>query len=123
MDEADRRTLLLALDETPSTVTGLSRRLDWEEGRVEDGLAELEADKLAIDWGDLWATTWRAKLEIEPRFFRIWIPASTGLGAGVLALALILNGPEGLAAWVAPLFALVAVLGLTIGLVPALEDR
>lgn len=118
-----QRRLLEALDDTPSTVTGLARRLGWDEEEVQDGLAALEEEKLAVDWGELWATTWRAKLKLAPGFFRVWIPTSVALGAATVALALLFNGPAGLPAWLAPLWASVAVLSLAYGMIPVLSER
>lgn len=123
MDPDKRKRLLRVLDDTPSTVTALSRKLDWEEQTVEAGLRALQADKLAIDWGTVWATTWRAKMQLSPAFFRVWIPASAGLGVGATALALLLNGPATLPVWVAPLFMIVAVLALAYGLVPVVSGE
>lgn len=51
---------------------------------------------MAVDWGhDVWATTWRAKLQLHPRFFHVWLPGSLGIGLAVTSLALWLNGPAG----------------------------
>lgn len=120
MDEA-LDELLDALDETPTTVEGLAQRLDRDPEAVEAGLAELEDEGLAVDWGGLWATTWRAKLRRSPGFFEAWIPASVGLGAGITALAILLHGPARFPVWVAPVLALIAVLGLARGLFPVLD--
>lgn len=117
MDDGDRR-LLEVLDDTPSTVTGLARRLERPEEEVEEGLSRLEAEGLAVDWGAMWATTWRAKLKLSPGFFEVWLPASVGVAAGATALAVVLHGPSSLPAWLAPALAVVAVLGLARGLVP-----
>lgn len=114
--------MLVALDETPNTVKGLARTLDWSEERVEEGLARLEEDNHAVDWGGLWATTWRAKLKLSPTFFRIWIPGSFALGAGLTGFALAVNGPNTVPVWVPILFALAAVLSLAWGLFPIAED-
>lgn len=114
--------LLEALDETPSTPSELAARLDWETDQVKQGLAELEEEGQAVDWGGIWATTWRAKTRLAPGFFRIWVPGSLALGLGFTALALALNGPAGLAAWVPIGLAILAVAALAWGLFPVAED-
>lgn len=114
--------LLSALDETPNTVKGLARKLDRTEDEIHEGLARLEEDGHAVDWGGLWATTWRAKMQLAPTFFRIWLPASFALGTGFTSLALIVNGPSSLPVWVPIVFALAAVVSLAWGLFPIAED-
>ncbi len=121
MTNLDEDPLLLALDETPNTVTGLARKLDWSEERVKEGLHALEENHHAVDWGGVWATTWRAKMVLSPTFFRIWVPASFALGAGITSLALILNAPVNVPVWMPILFALAAVLALAWGLFPIAE--
>lgn len=90
----DRSELLGALDETPQTAQRLARRLETDPDTVHEALEDAQDEGLVADWGNVWATTWRAKLSLSPRFFRIWIPASIALGAGLTALALRLNAPE-----------------------------
>lgn len=92
-DALDRERLLRALDETPQTAERLARRLDADVGEVEAALARAREDDAVADWGRVWATTWRAKLRLSPRFFAVWIPASLALGAALTAIALAVNGP------------------------------
>jgi hypothetical protein len=92
-DASGREELLEALDETPQTTERLARRLDADPDRLDDELHRAAEEGQVADWGTVWATTWRAKLSLQPRFFRIWIPASVALGAGLTALALALNAP------------------------------
>ncbi len=101
-DEIAPEILLPALDETPTTVTGLARRLDADEAVVEAGLASLEKQGYATDWGGIWASTWKAKLALEPAFFRFWIPASLAAGCLLAALALVLVGPDNQPTWLWP---------------------
>jgi len=114
VDEATRR-LLEALDETPATVTALAGRLGRDEARVEDGLARLEEQGLAVDWGSRWATTWRAKLRLAPGFFRVWVPLSAGAGAAAAALVHAVHAPPGSPTWPTLGLALAAVLGVGVG--------
>lgn len=117
MSPVPRRALLEALDETPRTVTGLSRVLEQDEETVEEALREAEAEGLAVDWGELWATTWRAKLKLAPRFFRIWIPASLALGTALTALAVALNAASA-PTWLVPLLVALSVLAGLAALAP-----
>lgn len=121
MDRDALDELLDALDETPTTAEGLAQRMGREPEHVEEGLARLEEEGLAVDWGGLWATTWKAKLRRSPGFFEAWIPASLGIGAAVTALVVIFHGPPSLPVWLAPTLALAAVLGLARGLFPVLS--
>lgn len=93
---ADPDGFLAVLDDHPTTVEALADRLELGEQDVRQILAEAEEAGLAVDWGhDVWATTWRAKLQLHPRFFRVWLPGSLGIGLAVTSLALWLNGPPG----------------------------
>lgn len=113
-----RDELLRVLDETPRTITGLSRRLGADEDEVEAALEEIEAEGLAVDWGELWATTWRAKLELEPAFFRLWIPVSIALGASLTAFAVGMNAPAATPAWVMVLLIGIAATGVVVAAAP-----
>lgn len=115
-DGLDRRRLLEALDETPQTAERLARRLDMEAETVREALATAEEDGVAADWGELWATTWRAKVELAPRFFRVWIPASVAIGAGLTALGLGLHAPASVRWEAAAGLGVVAVLGAGLAL-------
>lgn len=116
-DEIPPEVLLPALDETPTTVTGLARRLGTEEAVVEAGLVSLEKQGYATDWGGIWASTWKAKLALEPGFFRFWIPASLAVGCLLATLALVLVGPEDQPNWLWPTLLALAVASLLTGLV------
>ncbi len=122
MQDQDLDALLRALDETPSTPQELARRLGWDLEEVARGLDRLEEASRAVDWGGVWATTWRAKVDLAPRFFRIWVPTSVALGVGFSALALALNGPVGDSVWLPIGLAVVAVLALGLGLSPLAEE-
>lgn len=107
---------LAALDDHPTTVQALADRLDLAEEDVHQALHQAEAAGLAVDWGhDVWATTWRAKLQLHPGFFRVWLPASLGLGLLVTAAALWLNGPPG-TTWLIAGFASLAVVAAALSL-------
>lgn len=107
---------LAALDDHPTTVEALADRLDLGEEDVRRALAEAEAAGLAVDWGhDVWATTWRAKLQLHPSFFHVWLPGSLGIGLAVTSLALWLNGPPG-SRWLVVGFALSAVIAAGLAL-------
>lgn len=100
MDDPRRRELLLTLDETPQTPEALARTLGRPVEEVESALAAAAADRLAVDWGGVWATTWRAKVRIvDPGFFRVWVPASLAAGAAVTVVATALHGPGEARAW------------------------
>lgn len=86
-----QRVLLEALDDHPATPEELARALATEPEPVEQALARAQNEGLATDWGGVWATTWKAKLDLEPGFFRLWIPVSLALGATITAMALTLN--------------------------------
>lgn len=105
------------LDDTPQTVERLSDRLDRDPEDVRELLEQARKEGLAVDWGDVWATTWRAKLAIAPGFFRFWVPASLALGAGLTATATALNAPPAIRRPLAGLMAALAIVATGLALV------
>jgi hypothetical protein len=106
----ERDALLRALDEHPQTAERLAERLGADLDEVEAKLQQARQEGLATDWGDVWATSWRAKLDLAPRFFALWVPASIALGSIVATASLYLNGPDG-ALPIAVALALLAAVG------------
>ncbi len=107
---------MATLDDHPTTVEALTDRLELDEEEVRRALAEAEEAGLAVDWGhDVWATTWRAKLQLHPGFFHVWLPASLGIGLAVTSLALWLNGPAG-SRWLVAGFAVSAIVAAGLSL-------
>jgi hypothetical protein len=117
-----REDVLRALDETPQTVDRLARRLDADPDDVQAVLERAAEESEAVDWGHVWATTWRAKLTLAPRFFKIWIPGSVALGATLTGTALALNGPQPIR-WEASISLLVvAAAAAVLAALPAIAD-
>ncbi|MDX1610908.1 MAG: hypothetical protein R3185_00980 [Candidatus Thermoplasmatota archaeon] len=91
--EMDR--LVRTLDEMPLPVDLLAKRLEAPEEDVREALGRAQAAGLASDWGDeVWATTWRAKWQLHPRFFGTWLPGSLAIGSALTAGAAWLNAGE-----------------------------
>lgn len=119
----DRARVLGALDDRPQTVDRLARELGEDPERVEATLASAHEAGLVVDWGHVWATTWRAKLSLSPRFFRVWVPASLAIGAFLTATALILNGPAEGGAQAGAWLIVGALAATAIALVPRLREN